>query len=88
MSQGQRKKIEIFSSSCSICNETVERLNVLWARTMILKFTTCTRDLSRREQSSMASKACRVSSWTASSRIAVPGVDLTKKFSGRRSAER
>src|SRR6516164_4813285 len=54
MSQGQRKKIEIFSSSCSICNETVERLNVLWARTMILKFTTCTRDLSRREQSSMA----------------------------------
>jgi hypothetical protein len=24
MSQGQRKKIEIFTSGCSICNETVE----------------------------------------------------------------
>jgi len=29
MSQGQRKKIEIFSSSCSICNETVEMVKRL-----------------------------------------------------------
>src|SRR6516165_6746932 len=29
MSQGQRKKIEIFSSGCSICNETVEMVKRL-----------------------------------------------------------
>ena len=80
MAQGQRRKIEIFTAGCATCNETVELVKRIAGSAHEIEIMTCTRPTSLRGQSSTGFEACRAWSSTASSRVAAPGADRTRRF--------